>query len=151
MALDGHTQLCAQAKRLLITADSGGSNGARVRLWKWAELPKLADEIELEISVCHFPPGTSKWDEIDHRLFSFISQNWRGKPLISHQEVIINLIAATTTADWFVGEEQARHKHLSCRAKGFRPTDGRTPPHTRDKFHGDWNYSLLPRPRLLSE
>ena len=85
-----------QAKRLLITADSGGSNGARVRLWKW-ELQKLASETGLEISVCHFPPGTSKWNKIEHRLFSFISQNWRGKPLISH-EVIIDLIAATTTA-----------------------------------------------------
>ena len=84
-----------QAKRLLITADSGGSNGARVRLWKW-ELRQLADETGLEISVCHFPPGTSKWNKIEHRLFSFISQNWRGKPLISHQ-VIIDLIAATTT------------------------------------------------------
>ncbi len=85
-----------RAKRLLITADSGGSNGARVRLWKW-ELQKLADENGLQISVCHFPPGTSKWNKIEHRLFSFISQNWRGKPLISH-EVVINLIAATTTA-----------------------------------------------------
>ena len=82
-----------QAKRLLITADAGGSNGARVRLWK-IELQKLADEIGLPISVCHFPPGTSKWNKIEHRLFSFISQNWRGKPLISH-EVIVNLIAAT--------------------------------------------------------
>ena len=84
-----------KATRLLITADSGGSNGARVRLWKW-ELQQLADEIGLEISVSHFPPGTSKWNKIEHRLFSFISQNWRGKPLVSHQ-VIIDLIAATTT------------------------------------------------------
>ena len=84
-----------RAKRLLITADSGGSNGARVRLWKW-ELQELATETGLKISVCHFPPGTSKWNKIEHRLFSFISQNWRGKPLISH-EVTIDLIAATTT------------------------------------------------------
>jgi hypothetical protein len=84
-----------KAKQLLITADSGGSNGARVRLWKW-ELQQFADETGLEISVCHFPPGTSKWNKIEHRLFSFISQNWPGKPLISH-EVIINLIAATTS------------------------------------------------------
>ena len=83
------------AKQLLITADSGGSNGARVRLWKW-ELQRFADETGLQISVCHLPPGTSKWNKIEHRLFSFISQNWRGKPLISH-EVIINLIAATTS------------------------------------------------------
>jgi len=84
----------SQARRLLITADAGGSNGARVRLWK-VELQKLADETGLAISVCHFPPGTSKWNKIEHRLFSFITQNWRGKPLISH-EVIVNLIAATT-------------------------------------------------------
>src|ERR687885_2105635 len=81
--------------RLLITADGGGSNGSRVRLWK-LELQRLADETGLTISVCHFPPGTSKWNKIEHRLFSFISQNWRGKPLVSH-EVIVNLIAATTT------------------------------------------------------
>ena len=84
-----------QAQRLLITADSGGSNGSRVRLWK-LELQKLADETGLHISVCHLPPGTSKWNKIEHRLFSFISQNWRGKPLVSH-EVIVNLISATTT------------------------------------------------------
>ena len=84
-----------QAQRLLITADGGGSNGSRVRLWK-VELQQLADELGIPIIVSHFPPGTSKWNKIEHRLFSFISQNWRGKPLISH-EVIVNLIAATTT------------------------------------------------------
>src|SRR5260370_3822528 len=83
------------ASHLLITADSGGSNGSRVRLWK-LELQKLADETGLQISVCHFPPGTSKWNKIEHRLFSFITKNWRGKPLVSH-EVIVNLIAATPT------------------------------------------------------
>ena len=84
-----------QARTLLITADGGGSNGSRVRLWK-LELQRFADETGLEIAVSHFPPGTSKWNKIEHRLFSFISQNWRGKPLVSH-EVIVNLIAATTT------------------------------------------------------
>src|SRR5436309_10567595 len=83
------------AERLLITADGGGSNGARVRLWK-VELQKLADELGIPISVSHFPPGTSKWNKIEHRLFSFITQNWRGKPLVSH-EVIVSLIASTTT------------------------------------------------------
>ena len=83
------------AKQLLITADSGGSNGSRVRLWK-LELQKLADETGLQLTVCHLPPGTSKWNKIEHRLFSFISQNWRGKPLITHQ-VIVDLIAATST------------------------------------------------------
>ena len=81
--------------RVLITADGGGSERARVRLWK-IELQKLADESGLAISVCHLPPGTSKWNKIEHRLFSYISQNWRGKPLISHT-MIVNLIAATTT------------------------------------------------------
>jgi hypothetical protein len=84
-----------EAEQLLITADSGGSNGYRIRLWK-IELQKLADETGLEISVCHFPSGTSKWNKIEHRLFAFITQNWRGKPLASH-EVIVNLISATTT------------------------------------------------------
>lgn len=79
-----------EAEKLLIGADSGGSNGCRVRLWK-IELQKFADETGLEISICHFPPGTSKWNKIEHRLFAFITQNWRGKPLISH-EVIVNLV-----------------------------------------------------------
>src|SRR5437667_872234 len=90
----GHVEY-PHAKRLLISADGGGSNGSRVRLWKW-ELQKLADETGLAITVCHLPPGTSKWNKIEHRLFAFISQNWRGKPLLSY-EVIIELIAATTT------------------------------------------------------
>src|SRR3990167_2649249 len=83
------------AKELMITADGGGSNGSRVRLWK-LELQRLADELALTIRVSHFPPGTSKWNKIEHRLFSHISLNWRGQPLVSH-EVIVNLIAATTT------------------------------------------------------
>jgi hypothetical protein len=87
--------LYPDATRLLVTADAGGSNGSRLRLWK-QELQKLADEIGLEIAVCHFPPGTSKWNRIEHRLFSAITQNWRGKPLVSH-ETVVNLIAATTT------------------------------------------------------
>ena len=136
------TRSYPQAKRLLITADSGGSNGARVRLWKW-ELQKLADEIGLEISVCHFPPGTSKWNKIEHRLFSFISQNWRGKPLISH-EVIINLIAATTTA---TGLEVKSKLDTNTYPAGLKVSDQQMAELQlrRDKFHGDWNYSLLPR------
>ena len=131
-----------QAKHLLITADSGGSNGARVRLWKW-ELQKLADEIGLEIAVCHFPPGTSKWNKIEHRLFSFISQNWRGKPLISH-EVIINLIAATTTAAGLVVKSKLDTNSYPA---GLKISDQQMAELQlrRDKFHGDWNYSLLPR------
>jgi transposase len=136
------TRSYRQAKRLLITADSGGSNGARVRLWKW-ELQKLADEIGLEISVCHFPPGTSKWNKIEHRLFSSISQNWRGKPLISH-EVIINLIAATTTATGLTVKSKL---DTNTYPAGLKVSDQQMAElHLkRDKFHGDWNYSLLPR------
>jgi hypothetical protein len=138
------TRSYPQAKRLLITADSGGSNGARVRLWKW-ELQKLADEIGLEISVCHFPPGTSKWNKIEHRLFSFISQNWRGKPLISH-EVIINLIAATTTAAGLAVKSKLDPNTYPA---GLKVSDQQMAELQlkRDKFHGDWNYSLLPRSR----
>lgn len=132
-----------KARRLLITADSGGSNGARVRLWK-LELQRLADETGLEISICHLPPGTSKWNKIEHRLFSFISQNWRGKPLVSH-EVIVNLIAATTTkAGLRVRAEVDPGKY----PKGVKVSDQEAASIRikRDKFHGEWNYTVLPRP-----
>jgi hypothetical protein len=131
-----------KAKRLLITADSGGSNGARVRLWKW-ELQQLADETGLEISVCHFPPGTSKWNKIEHRLFSFISQNWRGKPLISH-EVIINLIAATTSK---TGLEVKSDLDPNPYPEGIKVSDQQMAELRlkRDTFPGEWNYSLLSR------
>jgi transposase len=136
------TRSYPQATRLLITADSGGSNGSRVRLWKW-ELQKLADEIGLEVSVSHFPPGTSKWNKIEHRLFSFISQNWRGKPLISH-EVIINLIAATTTAAGLTVQSKL---DTNAYPAGLKVSDQQMAELQlrRDKFHGDWNYRLLPR------
>ena len=131
-----------KAKRVLITADSGGSNGARVRLWKW-ELQQLADETGLEISVCHFPPGTSKWNKIEHRLFSFISQNWRGKPLVSHQ-VIIDLIAATTTT---TGLTVRSKLDTNIYERGLKVSDQQMAELQlrREKFHGDWNYRLLPR------
>ena len=132
-----------EARKLLITADSGGSNGARVRLWK-LELQKLADETGLEISICHLPPGTSKWNKIEHRLFSFISQNWRGKPLVSHQ-VIVNLIAATTTKTGLrVRAEIDPGKY----PKGVKVSDKQVAMIRleRDKFHGEWNYTILPRP-----
>jgi transposase len=130
------------ASELVITADCGGSNGYRTRLWK-TELQALADETALAISVCHFPPGTSKWNKIEHRLFSFISQNWRGKPLLSHQ-VVVNLIGATTTRtglkvyarldpreypkDVKVSDEQLAAVELSG-----------------DGFHPEWNYRIKPR------
>jgi transposase len=131
-----------KATRVLITADSGGSNGARVRLWKW-ELQQLADETGLEIAVCHFPPGTSKWNKIEHRLFSFISQNWRGKPLISHQ-VIIDLIAATTTTKGLTVKSKI---DTNIYERGLRVSDQQMAELQlrREKFHGDWNYKLLPR------
>ena len=133
------------ATRLLITADGGGSNGYRVRLWK-RELQKLADETGLEIAVCHFPPGTSKWNKIEHRLFSAITQNWRGKPLVSH-ETVVNLIAATTTRTGL--------KVRSALDEGDYPSGQKVSDaemerlHLRqDAFHGEWNYSILPRERL---
>jgi len=139
--------LYPRATRLLITADAGGSNGYQVRLWK-RELQKLADETGLEMAVRHFPPGTSKWNKIEHRLFSAISQNWRGKPLVSH-ETVVNLIAATTT-----------HTGLKVRAAldqnpyppGVKVKDAEMETlHLRtDAFHPEWNYSLLPRPPLLT-
>ena len=131
-----------KAKRLLITADAGGSNGTRVRLWKW-ELQQLADETGLEISVCHFPPGTSKWNKIEHRLFSFISQNWRGKPLTSH-EVIINLIAATTSK---TGLEVKSGLDANSYPDGIKISDQQMAELRlrRDTFHGDWNYTVLSR------
>jgi len=131
-----------RATRLLITADSGGSNGARVRLWK-VELQKLADETGLRIAVGHLPPGTSKWNKIEHRLFSFISQNWRGKPLISH-EVIVNLIAGTTTETGLTVHSEL---DTDTYPPGVKVSDREVAEIDlrRDKFHGDWNYTLHPR------
>lgn len=130
------------ARQLWITADSGGSNGARVRLWK-LELQKLADETGLEISVCHFPPGTSKWNRIEHRLFSFITKNWRGKPLVSH-EVIVNLIAATTTKAGLRVQSQldtAKYpKGIKVGKREFAAIQLHPEP-----FHGEWNYTIAPR------
>jgi hypothetical protein len=130
------------AKRLLITADSGGSNGSRVRLWK-LELQKMADETGLEISVCHLPPGTSKWNKIEHRLFSFITQNWRGKPLISH-EVIVNLIASTRTEKGLRVHSEIDNgsypKGIKVSKKEFDQINI-----IRDNFHGEWNYIIQPR------
>ena len=135
------------ATRLLITADGGGSNGYRVRLWK-LELQKLADETGLEMMVRHFPPGTSKWNKIEHRLFSAITQNWRGKPLTSH-EVVVKLIAATTTRTGLkVRSELDQGKY----AAGLKVSDTEieTLNLRAEPFHGEWNYSLFPRPALLN-
>lgn len=133
-----------EAKTLLITADGGGSNGSRVRLWK-LELQRLASETGLRIAVCHFPPGTSKWNKIEHRLFSFISQNWRGRPLVSH-EVVVNLIAATTTETGLkVTCELDRNSYPSGIKVSKEDMEGIRL--RKCKFHGEWNYTILPRPK----
>ncbi len=138
--------LYPDAQRLLVTADAGGSNGYRLRLWK-RELQRLVDETGLEIAVCHLPPGTSKWNKIEHRLFSAISQNWRGKPLTSH-EVVVNLIAATTTR---TGLKVRSDLDRTTYPAGVTVSDAEmgTLYLRPDAFHGEWNYSLLPRQRLL--
>ena len=131
-----------QAKKLLITADGGGSNGSRCRLWK-VELQRLADEIGLSISVCHFPPGTSKWNKIEHRLFSFITQNWRGRPLVSHQ-AIVSLIAGTTTSAGLIGKAALDTNHYDPEIKVSDQELAKLRLQ-RHEFHGDWNYTISPR------
>ena len=130
-----------QASRLLITADGGGSNGHRVRLWK-IELQQLANELGIPITVCHLPPGTSKWNKIEHRLFSFITLNWRGKPLVSYQ-VIIDLIAATTTDKDL---KALCELDTNTYDKGIVVTDTEMDAiHiVRAEFHGEWNYTIKP-------
>lgn len=131
-----------RAKRLLITADCGGSNGNRVRLWR-KELQKLADELQLIIQVCHFPPGTSKWNKIEHRMFCHITANWRGRPLISRQ-VVVNLIGSTTTRE---GLRIKAGLDENIYPKGIKVKDEELASLAidRDEFHGEWNYRLAPR------
>ena len=129
-------------QRLLITADGGGSNGSRVRLWK-LELQELANELEIPIYVCHLPPGTSKWNKIEHRLFSHISQNWRGKPLVSH-ESIVQLIRSTTTKKGLRVKSSldvANTPLAEVTDEEFAQINLH-----REEFHGDWNYFVLPDP-----
>ena len=130
-----------KARRLLIVADGGGSNGHRIRLWKW-ELQKLATATGLSISVSHFPPGTSKWNKIEHRLFSFISQNWRGRPLLT-RAIIVNLIAGTKTA---AGLEVYAYLDEAEYPLKKKITDDQMKSINlrRDKFHGEWNYTIRP-------
>lgn len=133
--------LYPKANLIVITADGGGSNGSRLRLWK-LELQKFADEIGLSLSICHFPPGTSKWNKIEHRLFSFISSNWRGEPLRDY-ETIVNLISKTTTA---------KGLKVTCRLDRRKYPIGRKVSLKemlevnlqRNKFHGEWNYVIKP-------
>ena len=134
----------ARASRLLITADAGGSNGPRVRLWKW-EVQRLADRLRMPITVCHFPPGTSKWNKIEHRLFSYISTNWRGQPLIS-LAVVVSLIASTrTTTGLRVRAELDRGRYPDkVEVPDELMAQIKLEPH---RFHGDWNYTILARQR----
>jgi hypothetical protein len=139
-------KIYADATKILITADSGGSNGYRLRLWK-LELQKFADQTGLCISVCHFPPGTSKWNKVEHRLFSFISSNWRGEPLRDY-ETIVNLIAKTTTA---------KGLKVTCRLDRRKYSTGRKVSTQEmkqvrlqpNKFHGEWNYIIHPNQKQL--
>jgi hypothetical protein len=127
------------AGSLLVTADGGGSNGSRVRLWK-LELQKLADDLGVPITVCHLPPGASKWNRIEHRLFSFITGNWRGKPLVSHK-VIVQLIAATTTK---TGLKVRCELDENIYPAGVKVSDAELEAVnlTRHEFHGEWNYTI---------
>jgi hypothetical protein len=133
--------LYPNAKQLLICADGGGSNGHRIRLWK-AEIQRLATEMALKITVCHFPPGTSKWNKIEHRLFSHITMNWRGRPLVSH-DVVVKLIGSTKTKSGLKVKARLDKRKYP---KGLKVSDAQMKalnlkPH---KFHGDWNYTLEP-------
>jgi hypothetical protein len=134
------------ATELLITADGGGSNGNRCRLWKVA-LQRFADETGLRVSVCHLPPGTSKWNKIEHRLFSHITQNWRGRPLISH-EVVVSLIENTTTRAGLRVRAALDTAHYPTH-KQVSDDELSDVYLSRDSFHGEWNYSVLPRPKLI--
>lgn len=132
-----------QTDRLLISADSGGSNGYRVRLWK-VELQHFANATGLQVTVCHLPPGTSKWNKIEHRLFAYISMNWRGRPLVSH-EVIVNLIGATTTREGLhvQAERDTGSYPLKIKVSDDEMAALRITAHA---FHGEWNYTIEPIP-----
>jgi len=131
-----------RARELLITADGGGSNSSRSRLWK-VSLQGLADELGIRLFVCHFPPGTSKWNKIEHRLFNFSTHNWRGRPLVS-QEVIVNLIASTTTQTGLIVKAAIDKNRYPTKTKVTDEQLGRLRMKRHD-FHGEWNYTLSPR------
>jgi hypothetical protein len=135
------SQVYPSTQELLVTADSGGSNGSRTRLWKVC-LQELADELGLKIHVCHFPPGTSKWNKIEHRMFCHITENWRGRPLVSHA-VVVNLIGSTRTR---TGLRIQAELDTNAYEKGIKVTNEELAGVrlNRDKFHGEWNYTVLP-------
>jgi len=130
-----------RARRLLITADSGGSNGSRTRLWKVA-LQRLSDALGLAIEVCHFPPGTSKWNKIEHRLFCHVTRNWQGQPLLSY-EIIVNLIGSTTTTE---GLKVFAQLDASQYEKGRKVSDAELAQVNLrpSSFQGEWNYAIRP-------
>jgi len=134
-----------RASKLMITADCGGSNGNRVRLWKW-ELQRLANELRMDIHVCHFPPGTSKWNKIEHKMFSYITLNWRGVPLIS-REAIVQLIGNTTTTTGLKIESQIDYRKYE-KGKEVSDQDFESIGIVFDKFHGEWNYRIEPMVRI---
>ena len=131
-----------QARGLLICADAGGSNGARLRAWK-VHLQALADRLGIAVTVCHYSPGTSKWNKVEHRLFSFISMNWRGRPLLSY-EAVVNLIGGTTTRSGLRVKAllDTREYEPGQKIRDDEMHTLRLKPH---KFHGDWNYTFQPR------
>jgi hypothetical protein len=130
------------AHSLTITADGGGSNGSRVRLWK-VELQRFADELAMTIVVLHLPPGTSKWNKIEHRLFSFISRNWRGRPLVDYRTIVELIGATTSTAGLTVRCELDGNLYPA----GIKVSDQEMAELNilRDRFHGEWNYTIKPR------
>ena len=130
-----------RAKKLMITADGGGSNSSRNRLWQIA-LQGLANELNLQLFVSHFPPGTSKWNKIEHRLFSFITKNWRGRPLVTYKTVV-NLIASTTTT---AGLKVQAAIDTTCYETGIKVSDEQLAlvNLTPAAFHGEWNYTISP-------
>lgn len=131
-----------RTRRLMITADGGGSNSSRSRLWKLA-LQELSDQLGLELQVCHFPPGTSKWNKIEHRMFCFITQNWRGRPLVSYQ-AIVNLIASTTSTKGLT-IRAALDDHTYPTGRKVTKEEMATINCTPAEFHGEWNYIIRPR------
>jgi hypothetical protein len=134
-----------QATKLMITADCGGSNGYRVRLWKW-ELQQLANELNMDIQVCHFPPGTSKWNKIEHKMFSYITKNWRGTPLIS-REAIVQLIGNTKTSKGLKIQAQLDYREYE-KGREVDEEDFKSIGIVRAKFHGEWNYTISPMRRI---
>ena len=134
-----------KARKLMITADCGGSNGYRVRLWKW-ELQRLANDLNMDIHVCHFPPGTSKWNKIEHKMFSYITQNWRGTPLIS-REVVVQLIGNTKTTKGLKIQAQIDYRKYE-QGREIDDEDFKSIGITPNKFHGEWNYTISPVVRI---